>query len=218
MNELRALRDEAGAMIAFGETIPADGWDRPSRCTLLNVRDLYVHVASQMEWLARVEVVDAQPEKDRYSWWDYDIDEDQEEVATSVAEESGRFAPGPLTSALREHTHAAVRAAEALAPHGDLVVRAGAGTIRLSDYVATRVLEVTIHAMDVRDAFGLPPAATPAGLAITGDIMRTLLGADLRAAGVSDEHLALFGSGRGGPTPSELAALGSLAEKLPLFA
>ena len=51
------------------------------------------------------------------------------------------------------------------------MVRPGDKFICLSEYVATRVLEVTIHTMDVRDAFGLGPDPSPGGMAVTIGIL-----------------------------------------------
>lgn len=90
--------------------------------------------------------------------------------------------------------------------------------LTLDELLKTRVLEVMVHGTDLSDALGRPPWATPHGLAITGEIMRRLAGADLSPdLGWDDLTLIEKGSGRSPLTQEERGALGSLADRFPLM-
>jgi hypothetical protein len=101
---------------------------------------------------------------------------------------------------------------------GDRLYRSIFGLIRLSEYVRTRVVEVTIHTMDLRDALGLAPDPSDEGLRVTCDVLRGLLGIDTLALGIDEVHFALAGTGRAALTDHDRDVLGPLADRLPLFA
>jgi hypothetical protein len=48
--------------------------------------------------------------------------------------------------------------------------------MRLGDYLATRVVELVVHHLDVRAALDLPPAPTPAAGRLTMEVLEGLLG------------------------------------------
>jgi hypothetical protein len=79
------------------------------------------------------------------------------------------------------------------------------------------LIEVGIHTMDLRDALGLEPDPSPEGLEGLCDVLRGILGADLRTMGVDDVHFALAGTGRAKLTDAEREMLGPLADSFPLL-
>lgn len=89
--------------------------------------------------------------------------------------------------------------------------------MRLSDFVVTRVVEVCVHALDLRYALGLPPAATAEGLRVTTAILGTLLGSEKRPPGMDDVRFVVVGTGREPLTDDERWSLGALSERLPLI-
>ena len=90
--------------------------------------------------------------------------------------------------------------------------------ILLSEYVATRVLEITIHQMDVRDAFGLDPDPSSEGLWQTLEILERRLGEDPLAIGFDAVDFVLLSTGRREVGDQDRRLLGPLAERLPLLA
>lgn len=100
----------------------------------------------------------------------------------------------------------------------DRLYRSIFGIIRLSEYLRTRVVEVTVHTMDLRDALGLTPDPSAEGLRVACDVLRGLLGADTLALGIDDVHFALAGTGRAPLSAGDREALGPLADRFPLFA
>jgi hypothetical protein len=47
--------------------------------------------------------------------------------------------------------------------------------MRLDEFVASRVVEAVVHGLDLTDALGRDPIATPAGIAATAAILEELL-------------------------------------------
>ena len=219
--EIDALAAEGAKLSAFLREIDDADWKRPTRCPPLDVRDLVVHMTAMMEGVAKScteRFPEADAQKDRMTWWDYDIEQDQEETVGWIADARARYPDGPILAEWEVGLHAALAAVVSSMQQGDPMVRPSEAFIRLSDYVATRVLEVTIHTMDVRDAFGLDPDPSPQGMAVTHGILSGLLGADPRTLGFSDADFALASTGRRALTSQEGERLGPLADLLPLLA
>ncbi len=217
--ELEAYRRESEALIRLLREIAPGDWAGPTRCPPLDVRMLVVHLIGQADGVADICArgpSDQQPEKDRLTWWDYDIAEDQAETVTWVLEAAQAESSGPLDARYESAVAAAIEAAQALS--GDPVLTAGAGLIKLSEYLATRVLETTIHAMDVRDAVARSPAPTEGGLDVTLGILAGRLGADPLGLGFNGIEFALAATGRATLDESQRSALGPLADRLPLLA
>ncbi|MCI0686348.1 MAG: hypothetical protein L0Y54_03790, partial [Sporichthyaceae bacterium] len=47
--------------------------------------------------------------------------------------------------------------------------------MRLGEFVPSRVVEAVVHGLDLTDALGRPPMATPEGIALTARILDELL-------------------------------------------
>lgn len=219
--EIDALAAEGAKLSDFLRGITAEDWKRPTRCPPLDVRDLVVHMTAMMEGVAKAcaeQFPEAEAQKDRGTWWDYDIEQDQKETVEWITEARTQYPDGPILAEWEAALEGAVTAVVSCMQQDDPMVRPGDTFIRLSDYVATRVLEVTIHTMDVRDAFGLEPDPSPEGMAVTHDVLSGRLGADPRALGFSEADFANASTGRRTLTGEERERLGPLADLLPLLA
>lgn len=219
--EIDALAAEGARTSAFLLGLDAPDWKAPTRCPPWDVRDLVVHMTGMMEGTGTIslqEPLATPPVKNRVTWWDYDIEEDQAETREWVEESSARMPEGPLNERWQAALDRGIPAVTALLRDGDPVVQAGDNPILLSEFIATRVLEITIHTMDVRDAFGLGPDPSPEGLAVTLGILATRLGADPQAMGFDGPDFVLLSTGRRPATDADRARLGSLASNLPLLA
>lgn len=218
--EIEAYRAESEALLVFLRRLSAADWARPSRCPPFDLRLLVVHLIGQADGIARIVAsgpVPGQPEKDKLTWWDYDIAEDQAETVQWVVGLAAAEPPGPLADRFAAATHAATTACETLLA-GDPVLTTGAGRIKLSDYMATRVLETTIHAMDIRDAVHEGPTPTADGLDVTLGILSGRLGADPLALGFGGIEFVLASTGRASLDAAQAARLGPLADRFPLLA
>jgi hypothetical protein len=96
-----------------------------------------------------------------------------------------------------------VEGARSLAP--DTVGPGYYALMRLDEFVASRVVEAVVHGLDLTDALGRAPMATPEGVAVTAAILDDLLARKTvpgRPAGLSDDMAWVrAASGRGPEHP-----------------
>jgi uncharacterized protein (TIGR03083 family) len=212
-----ALAREVGSVGQLLHTLKPKQWELPTRCPPLTVRELTAHMlrgAVRIEEMLDKGPVDAEPEKDSVTYFSYDPGEG--EVIVKRAQEAAVAFPPDLARAWDlEWTKALQRARTNMGD--DPVLQNVFGLIRLTEYLKTRCVEVAIHHMDVDDALGKKPHPDPGALEITGDVLRGLLGTDLRPLGVDDVRFALIGTGRAPLNDDERRMLGPLAEKFTLF-
>ena len=96
-----------------------------------------------------------------------------------------------------------IEGARSLAP--DTVGPGYYALMRLDEFVASRVVEAVVHGLDLTDALGRDPMATPEGVAVTATILDDLLARKTvpgRPAGLSDDMAWVrAASGRGPEHP-----------------
>jgi hypothetical protein len=146
----------------IGRRMPAELWTTSSGLGDWTVRELYAHVSRGVSTLAGLA---AQPPAPG--------DPDLADAAAYFAALSPLGATGAAQVAEAARQWAASRpddvlvgdfdrpAAAALDAAGDTVVRSIAGTIRMTDYLLTRILEATVHLLDLGQVVpgaGVPPA------------------------------------------------------------
>jgi hypothetical protein len=95
------------------------------------------------------------------------------------------------------------------------VVRTRLTWIRIDEFVGTRVVEATVHGLDLAEAITMPPWPTPGGLAITHAILVALLG-DSPPASLAADEIAFIETATG-RRPLAAAALGELGAAADLF-
>jgi uncharacterized protein (TIGR03083 family) len=217
IDALEAETVRAGRFLA-GLTV--DDWMRPTRCSPLNVRELAVHALRGayriLDTLAAPRR-EGEPEKDAVTYWSYDPAKvGRGVVERAKAESDERALDADIGAEWAEKWGEALAEARAAAAD-DPLVTAIPGTIRLRDFMKTRCIEVGVHTMDLRDALGLEPDPSRECLEAVGDVLRGILGADLRPMGMDDVRFALTGTGRASLTDTERSMLGPLADSFPLL-
>jgi hypothetical protein len=127
--------------------------------------------------------------------------------------------PDALAGLWAETAAAAVHAARGADP--GLRVATQGYVLDVADFIATAVVEVSVHSLDLAVA-AADHEASPAGLAVVRGTLDGLLGVRLGdpAAPVawSDEEYARAGTGRRALTHEERARLGDRADRFPLLA
>jgi uncharacterized protein (TIGR03083 family) len=215
-----ALETEVAKTAAFLDELRPDEWGAPTRCPPMNFRELTVHAlrgAYRITELLAGDPVSDEPEMDVVTYYRYDpADVGPGVIARAKAESDSRPADTDIGAEWREAWAAGIAAARAAA-EDDPVIRSPFGTIRLREYLRSRCVEVTIHAMDLLDALGRAPDPSPAGLEAACDVLRGLLGADLRPLGMDEVRFALAGTGRAELTAAERDMLGPLSDSFPLL-
>jgi hypothetical protein len=107
--------------------------------------------------------------------------------------------PGQMPDTLAATFAKTIEGARSLAP--DTVGPGYYALMRLDEFVASRVVEAVVHGLDLTDALGRDPMATPEGVAVTAAILDDLLARKTvpgRPAGLSDDMAWVrAASGRG---------------------
>lgn len=217
---IEALRDECMEVSKLVLGLTEEDFARPTRCTAWTVKGLLAH----MYWgLNRVVRSLAEPpppaaDTDSVSYWrSYDALKDAPDIADRAARRATEFDTGrDLATAWDKLWREVVDAALVQDPRR--VVSTWGPTLRLEELLKTRVLEVTVHRMDLEDAFGKRGWGTDRAMSIVDETLEGLLGqeppSDLEWDVVD---FIETGAGRRPLTDRERKILGPLAERFPLL-
>jgi uncharacterized protein (TIGR03083 family) len=193
---------------------------RPTRCAAWNVKELLSHLYRAVD---RINTALVQPEPpsagtDSVSYWrSYGPAADAPDIADRAKELSDRYATGAdLARGWDGMWREAIESASRADP-GRVVVT-WQPTLRLDEFLRTRVLEVTVHRMDLDDALGRKGWGTDQAISIVDDILSGLLGEDPpRDLEWDVVEFIEAGTGRRTLTPDERRILGPLADRFPLL-
>jgi uncharacterized protein (TIGR03083 family) len=218
---LEALRGECEALSGVVLGLEEARFDLPvPRTPAWTVKELLGHVHRGVARIgfALDHVVDRPPDVDSVSYWrSYDRVGDASDVA-----ERGRAAaaPFPTGKALAGAWDQGWRETVDRASNGDgsAVVVTFGPSIRFAEYLKTRVVEVTVHRMDLEDALGHKGWGTDAAISIVDDILVGLLGAEPpRSLEWDAVDFIEAAAGRRDLTDAERKKLGLLASRFPLL-
>jgi uncharacterized protein (TIGR03083 family) len=216
---LEALRAECELVSQTVLGLPEDEFAKPTRCSDWNVKELLAHMYRDVNRtnVGLDEPPPPQADADAVSYWrSYDPSVDSSAIADRAKELAASYGSGQeLASAWDEMWQQAV--ARATTTDRARVVATWGPALTLDDFLATRVLEITVHRTDLNDSLGLPPDPTEDGLEVTNEILLGLT--DAPAADVPLKGLDLLetGTGRRPLSDDERKALGDLADRFPLL-
>ncbi|GAA0473498.1 hypothetical protein Aca07nite_56710 [Actinoplanes capillaceus] len=160
---LTALDAECDAFVRALRALPGGAWERPTRCEPWTVRDVAGHVVTVLGRVP-VMVAAAAPATAEVSATGYYRADDRFGAETNAERvRAAQAVTGDLASRLAD-VAGQVHAACSPEP-GDRLVRTRHGdAMLLGDFLLTRIVEATVHGVDVADAAGVPPWLTgPAG-------------------------------------------------------
>jgi uncharacterized protein (TIGR03083 family) len=221
---LTALNDESRALSAVLRQVDPGDFGRPTNCPPWNLNELVVHIAMSIHLGDDDEVPAAtslsasmtaadyyrRPERDTSDYRQSNVDRTREAASDVLAR----------TSAARwfdEVSRDTVRRLSRL-DLGRVVQIPGCGPMKLADWVATRVMSVAAHGLDVALTLHLEPWTTPPALDVTCPVLISLLGTEPPAQlGWDDQTLLAAGTGRRALTSPERAVLGPLQDRFPLL-
>ena len=154
-----------------------------------NVRDLVGHTSRS---LTRVEEFCAQPAEKATvlsAAEHYRLPADNDEIAARGREAGAELGDDPAATVRK--------AADRVLPlldgfSEDMIISYPNGAIRLGDYLETRVVELTVHTLDLANAIGADAEAPAEALSVTLHLL-----ADLAVASGQGAALALAATGRG---------------------
>jgi uncharacterized protein (TIGR03083 family) len=200
--------------------VPEAVYGGPTRCPPWNVKGLVGHLWRDVDRIVAYaggpgSGPAARAETDAVSYWrSYDPVVEGPLISQRSSEVADRFATGAdLATSFARHWPECIAAARAMKP-GD-VVRTRLTWIRIDEFVGTRVVEMTVHGLDLAEAISMPPWPTPGGLAITHAILVALLG-DPPPTSLAADEIAFIETATG-RRPLEAAALRELGAAADLF-
>jgi uncharacterized protein (TIGR03083 family) len=216
-----ALRGECELVSQLVLGLPEEDFGKPTRLPAWNVKELLGHMTRGVD---RISVLlDAPPppaaDTDSISYWTrYDPVTDSQAVAARGKAVADGFESGQQLAAAWDETwrRAAGRAAT---EHRSRLVEVSWGpALTLDEYVKTRVLEITVHRMDMENALGLKGWGTDDAISIVDEVLVGLLGEEPPTELEWDAvDFIDTGTGRRDLTDSERETLGDLADRFPLI-
>jgi len=176
MEELDAFTGECDAIDGTLAGVPADAWGRPAlgEWALTELVAHLVRGASRVDAYLDEPVEGDAPACDRVSYWQFDLAAEAPAIAERARREAAKVDAETLPALFSDSWRASAQRAGGLPP-GQLLATPR-GPMRLGDYLATRVVELVVHHLDVRAALDLPPAPTPAAGRLAMEVLEGLLG------------------------------------------
>jgi len=169
--ELDAFRAECAAVDATLGGVPSDAWTRTALGSW-TLAELVAHLIRQVTRLtayADEPVQDEAPAVDRFGYYRYDHAAMAPGVAARAVQEARKVDAETLPALFAESWR------DAADLPGDRLITTIRGALRADEYLATRVLEVTIHHLDLRAALDLPPKPTPEAGALVMALLEGML-------------------------------------------
>lgn len=199
---VRALVTELDALDAVIASISPADLARVTRCDDWSLELLLAHLVRGVDRL-RAYLAEALPdEPPSIGWLSYWTTIAVVADSASITERARTFAQQVNDRAIsrvwREVHERALQVVHAAPP--DRGVPTPFGVLRLDHYLPTRVVEVTVHGLDIRHALGLEQVVSPDALAVTADVLDNLLPGDRAPGHEDDMTFVLAATGR---TPSD---------------
>lgn len=173
---LAAIRAEGRALDDVLVDLPDRWWVRATRLPAWDLGQLLAHT---LRAPTRVTAYLDQPEPgvaelDWLDYWRRANDTDPAGVAQRAIRDASDRDPDELPEAFSNAWRDAVAAAGEVG--AARLLPGPFGAMRLDHYLTTRVLELTVHGLDVRAALGLPEVPTADGTAVTVAVLEALRG------------------------------------------
>lgn len=192
----------------------------PTRCPPWSVKGLLAHMWGDM-YMLRAGLAEPPPaEADTTAvtyWRSYDPIESAPDISGRAQKIADGFATGSaLARSFERNWRAGTEAARRERP--DRVIATWGPALRLDEFLATRVLEITVHGLDLAEALGREPWITPQGASVTRGILVGLLEREPpRDLGWDDIVFIETGTGRRRLTDAERLILGESSARFPLL-
>ncbi len=206
------------------KTLDGSDFAKPTRCPAWNVKELLGHLFRDVDRINAALESDApaEPTHDSVAYFRSYDPTPGGAAAKGVAERSkevaARYPTGQALADDWDELWPRTLDRAAAADPGRVVVTIGPA-LTLEEYLKTRVLEVTVHRMDLEDALGRRGWGTDTAVSIVDDILVGLLGAEPpRALDWDVVDFIETGTGRRALRDDERKTLGvRLAKRFPLL-
>lgn len=176
LRELDAFAAECQTAEATLHDIPDEAWSLPGLGEW-NLAELVAHLtrgAGRLsEYADERRGHEEEPVCDRVSYWLDDLEAEAPAIAERARQAAAAVTPTEWPDRFARAWRASASAVEQLGP--EAVIPTLRGPMQVVEYLATRVLEVTVHHADVRSALDLPPVGMIEAEQITQAILELLL-------------------------------------------
>lgn len=172
--ELDAFVAECTTVDATLTAVPAEAWTRVALGSW-NLAELVAHLTRQVTRLTAYadQPVEGPAAVDRFSYF-RDVAALAPDVAARAVAEARKVDAETLPALFAEGWREDADLAATLP--ADRLIATVRGVMRVDDYLATRLLEVVVHHIDVRAALDLPPAPTPDAGRLAMELLEGMLG------------------------------------------
>lgn len=219
VDSLQAFEAEGRALEQVLRASPEVDFTRVTNCPPWTLAELVVHVAGSIRL---GDFVDALPDADLKTAADYyrrperDTTEYRTDNVRQTQDAAARLRPThTATDWFVETFHAACRRL-AEADLQRIVVLRRVGAMRLGDWLATRVIALAAHGLDVAITLRRQSWTTAQAHRIMRPVFVSLLSTDPPPTW-DDQHLLSVATGRVALSPADLTALGPHARRFPLL-
>lgn len=217
---LETLDGEARRSIDVARALPDEAFAAPTRCPPWDVRVLIGHMVRDLDRVL-THLDDAAPEaaiSDAVTYFrSYDPKAEGPQITAGSVEVADRYGtPAELVDGFDSTLRRCLEAAGREDPARVMGTRLT--SIRLDEFVKTRILEMGVHGMDLAAALGRRLWLTPAAASVVLSILVDLWGDDpAPALGWSDLTFIETATGRRPLTEAERGVLGGGADSFPLL-
>jgi uncharacterized protein (TIGR03083 family) len=163
-----------------GTRLSGAAWTDASRLGDWSVRELYAHVGRGVLTLADLvgQPVAGDAELPHAAAYFAALRPLGDAGAKQVAAIAAEWAARPIDVLVGDFNHPASAALDTVRANGNVVVKTIAGSMHLYDYLLTRVLEATVHLLDLRRVIADAPGVPEDALCRTVDVLTDLLPAE----------------------------------------
>lgn len=215
-----ALVEELDALNTALTSVPEHQFDRVTNCPPWTIKELIAHVEATTRppdrWPAGKG--EARPVAEYYRRDERATTEYHDANVRRAQVQAEAFADGRALLTRLAETSELIRS-RLLSDDRHFVVEVPrVGPMRLADYLATRVIGVAAHGLDLAITLQRPPWTTPEALVVCRTVLLDLLGQDL-PVGLkwTDADLLAYSTGRAKPGSEDTQRLGVLGSRLPLI-
>lgn len=218
---LEAFNAEGAALLGVVDGLAADDLARPTNCPPWNLAELVVHIAGSVRagsFNPAPAAAVPRAVADYYRRPEWDTAEYRDQNVRTAQWQARRVLERMtvaecLADALRDTSSAMITDDLERIVEIDRI-----GPMRLTDWLATRVVALAAHGLDVAITLDSEPWTTPEAQAVLRPIFLSLLGRDLPAnLDWSDQRLLATAAGRSSLTHREQAVLGPTSALFPLL-
>jgi uncharacterized protein (TIGR03083 family) len=171
-------------------------WYKPSNLEGWNVLTLMAHIIRAPKVVVEygAKPLTEPPVQDRWTYYQFNGPEIAEAVSNRALQEAARTSPQNIGPEFEATMKAALETLDRLSP--ETVINSVFGPIRLEEYIYTRLIELTIHGLDLALSLNQPVRFDPIAQAITVEILERLLGQPRPVELADDARFIKVASGR----------------------